>query len=529
MQKQIIKIFFSLAILILLMSFAFVVKAKEVVTPSDFTFIGAFRLPNDLSPSGLTYRYVNGQLKLYSILNTQWNSGSRGHMIEYSVPLDSSLGATEPYPLVSSYQSFGDIYQEKLTEVVDNGSGDGIPLPKIGLEDHPTVPEGLFWDEIDQRMYWAKVVGYNNTSSTSDTTIGYSVLDDASHTGSGIGSWKISPPHSQGGVGNRWSFSFAPIPQSFADAYTGGRRIGVGFGGGTSINWNGPPSIGPALFAINPPNLVTESHMGYMSSLPVELVSHLKGMGEDALRNPALPGLDLREAPYTDTEHWFLEDKSKYGVWIDTPNKHGVIAFAEMGGGNADTVILDTPTPSKTSFALADPGDIRSNDLIRIATDHNPNQNYLFEVRYVESVAGNVITLKTSLTGNPLIGGRVACGTWYDGGGPDTSRIWHPWYIYDPNDLALVAQDPINHPPSAVVPTFNDNVGTPGILYPLQGLTVGATSKYSPKGATFDSVTNRLYLAKSLGSGSNAIYVYQLNGVLINTAAPAAPSGLSVL
>ena len=93
------------------------------------------------------------------------------------------------------------------------------------------------------------------------------------------------------------------------------------------------------------------------------------------------------------------------------------------------------------------------------------------------------------------------------------SRVWNPWYIYDPADLALSAQDPVANPPQDILPVYNENVPFPGLTYPGPGLQQGALKnhRYNPRGATFDSTTNKLYVATFEPGGGQNIYVYQFN------------------
>lgn len=337
-------------------------------------------------------------------------------------------------------------------------------------------------------------------------------MDFVNHTGTGVGSWKLDVPRSEGGNGGRYSFSFSHIPSSFASTYLGGKRLAVGFGGGTSISSNGLPSLGPAAFAINPPSLSNEGHLDYLSSAPTEILSHFPDE-EYATRNALYPGLSFRAGAHTgDTEYWFPEDPCGYGVWISYGGKSGLMVWALQGAGVADTTIATVT--SKTVFTVVDPGDIQAGDVIRIGTDYVPNAVYPFEQVRVASVEGNEITLQAATTGNINVGGICHAGDWYAGGGPSVTRFWTPMYIYSEENLAATVQDQVANPPYTMPVASNVNWALEGATYPRPGTTTGESSPiYSPKGVAFDNETGRLYLmARDEGTGEvPSIWVYQLN------------------
>jgi hypothetical protein len=474
---------------------------KVTVTPEDFVFVGGFRSPDSVSfTRGMTHRYINGQLYIYV---SGYAGDTLGNVYRIPVPDDSFLAQSGTYPKVSEAVNYGDIYQDKLVDLVSNGSGSGS-YPYVGVSGGASMPSGLWWDEVDQRMYWAKTVNYNTTGETSDACVGYSTLGESS--GTGVGSWKLSPPKSQGGYGNRWAFSFTPIPSTIANTYLEGRRIGVGFGGGVSIISNGPPSIGPALFAIKTPDLGVDTHLDYMSSAPIEMISHLADVNR-AKRPPELYSLSLASGN-PPVDEWFPEDRCFYGVWVEGANKNGVIFFSKVSGGYADTVVLDTPAPTSSSFAVEDPGDIRSGDLIRVVTSVVRTESYPWQLAYVASVDGNVITLESATNGIPTVGGRVVCGTWYDGGGWASSRWFHPWYIYNPDEFVLVATG--QKTSSEVLPTYRQPVALEGLPSVQRGTGPGSSALNELRGATFDSTTNRLMLSTAVSGGFD-VRIYQLN------------------
>jgi hypothetical protein len=327
--------------------------AKALVTPDDFDYVGSFTAPTgDYFAyyieylTGLTTRWKDGRLVLYSL-----NQG--GEVVEFPVPALDDLSTTTPYPFPNEYTRYGDVYQDKITETAEWHTPDN---PGVGLA-NVTHPTGLFWDEQDQRLYWSKVTAYD-TSYLADTNLGYATLDDATGTGTGAGSWSLPTD------GFRWAFTPLALPGWFADAYTGGRRLGLGFGGYISIAGNGV-SLGPALYAFQPPDLATSPHLSELAGGAVALVSHIHGKEAPAARPSGvtlyLPGDGV-------TDEWYYTDTSPYGVWVEGEHRHGVIVFETFAAGDADTAVVAQLAPDV--IQVADPGDIRAGDLIMVGTEY---------------------------------------------------------------------------------------------------------------------------------------------------------------
>lgn len=494
---------FFFLVLLLLPSFV----CAEVIKQSDLTFVGGFKMPSAVAYNrGLTVRYVNGDLKLYTVLY----AGSRGSVYEIDVP--DTLDKTYPFNQSTEYVNWGNIYQDKIVDTVDNGRGGTVPY--VGIANDASEPSGLYWDETDQRMYWMKVVNYNNTGTNSDASLGYSILDDTTHTGTGVESWQLDDPATlgTGGWGGRYAFSMAAIPPSFANTYLEGKRLALGFGGGNSIISQGYSSLGPAVFAIAPPDPAVETHLANLTTPPTRLLSHFAYI-EDAAERPSGDGMEghsFRNYNNGDTLHWFIEDKSRYGVWVDTGSKQGILVWAHIGAGSADTTV--TSVLSDSMFTVADAGDLRDGDIIRVYTSYEPSNSYPFEQPRISSVSGNTITLESATTGNISIGSVVQGGNWYAGGGPSATRFWTPLYIYDQNDLALVAQGKLDA--NAVTPDSNSNFALNGASYPIPGQLTGNAEApaFVPRGMAYDETTNYIYFAaREDGGAGTDVWVYQVN------------------
>ncbi len=314
-------------------------QGKRLLQFNDFEYMGGFRLPNaagglDLRfGRGLAHRYLGQDLRFLSAGHKPAGAPlalRAGGVFEFGFP---GLSVRPPFPLAPIVRQWGDIYQNKMVV--------GIPPGKSwSLND---TPRGLWWDEQDQRLYWSYACGGGDDSycdRPESFSLGASVLDSTTGRGRALGCWRIgSAPYKcviRGCV---------PIPEWFAKTYTRGRRIGVGFGGSFSMMNNGGVSHGPSLWAINPP---TSPHMSTIDA--TTLVSY----HPPNLRPYTSPMRCQRPADYrmpaaTDKRrfdgwlvrngigYWSWTDEIHQGcVWIDLPDRHGVLFFPVLGHGLLD-------------------------------------------------------------------------------------------------------------------------------------------------------------------------------------------------
>ena len=111
---------------------------------------------------------------------------------------------------------------------------------------------GLLFDPATNRLYWSAGNSYDAVMWP-QPTVGYSVLNDATWVATGMGEYYLDSS-TYGIRGAHLLYGgFTPIPQWFAASYTGGKTLGVGFGGNFSVVSNGG-GFGPALAVIAPPD-----------------------------------------------------------------------------------------------------------------------------------------------------------------------------------------------------------------------------------------------------------------------------------
>jgi hypothetical protein len=278
-----------------------------VLKQSDFEYLGAFNLPQEAAGwstgfggSGLAHRYVSGKLRLITGTHRYGNDA----LYEVEFPgWGSEVGGRPTAKIVTTIGVAG--FVGKKAAVVPPDSTQ--PL------------HGLCWDESRKRLYYSFASWYNTEGDT--PSLGFATLGSPVK---GYGPWKSNKAHCQKVRGGSLL-----IPQWFADKYTGGRSLGLGFGGSYSIWAEG--SKGPHLSAVKHPT--TEAAGTGLDT--VVLVDYPgTGTADWAKRNTDYTN-GLWCPPATTTTGYWTGMDTIYGscAWIDLPEKHGVVYVATLGHG----------------------------------------------------------------------------------------------------------------------------------------------------------------------------------------------------
>jgi PKD repeat protein len=289
-----------------------------VVNSTSFSYLGSFALPHSANNSdtaysmgGLAYRYVNGNLQFFGT-----NSDNSGNLVyEFNYPGISSNQSNLPQAQV--VKNWGDIYTgQKLDDYNSSGALNS---------DDPTY--GLYYDSTSNELYWTYGDSYNAQYPTQQS-IGYSTLNDATGVATGAGAWSLAnrpEKFDRGGI--------VQIPQWFANRYTGGDTLGVGFGGYYSIV--STASLGPALAAIAPPNPANNADDSALPNVP--LLGYPYGAADEAHRDTGYASTyeGTQWNPANGTGYWTWSDSiMSGGTWINTPTMQGVLFIAKVGQGN---------------------------------------------------------------------------------------------------------------------------------------------------------------------------------------------------
>jgi hypothetical protein len=474
---------------------------KKALRPSDFSYLGAFLVPQDDSMNtswqvGLTHRYVRGNLRLYTTGFPYFP------LYEFSVP---ALKTTAPYDVASRTANFGDIYGAK--RVTDSG-GANI--------------RGLYWDEVDQRMYWVFQDDYN-PSFANNACLGYSTLNDGSKTGTAVKAVRMPP--SVGCIVANGGLTGVP---AWFSSLTGRRgcRLAVGFGGKESGSL--PMSMGPALTMLDPAEISAAADQAYLSTAYTVLrhatLNHVYGSGHYRAKRPDLDYYTIADPGWNagagGAGWWGWDCQLRQSAcWIDTPSKSGFLVIpTHLTRGNSDgphtgsqasTVASATRTQVVLSRAI---DGLEVGEVMYVAASYAQGS----VPAKVVQISGLAVTVTDATsTGSPLpvaptVGGSVARGEFYAASQPWFSRLKHTWYLYDPLAMASsaglggsVASDSI--PWSSAW----DQRFPGGVSYPIA--SSGGVPANIVTGMTFDTATSRLFVrVRSDSPYSDLIHVYQV-------------------
>lgn len=302
--------------------------SKTLLAQTDFTYLGAFRLPVTVGGfdatwgRGLAHRYVNGQLRFLTTAYAQTGTTSTP-VYEVSSP---GYSLAPPYPNAPLMRLWGDVFRD--------GAGNQKLPTRPGAA---TDVFGLYWDAPTQRLYFTGGMTYW-VDPGEFVSLGYATLDESTGKGTATGAWGFKD--------RSWKFTMGgvlPIPQWFEQAYVPGRRLAAGFGGFLSSGVT-LYSMGPALTAF-PPNLANYPDQSQISA-------HTPLVGYPFLDPPwwtnggSVPvgsNRAERDTDYKTELDWPPHNGKGYfqwadaiwqgGAWIDLPTKHGVIFAALLGNG----------------------------------------------------------------------------------------------------------------------------------------------------------------------------------------------------
>jgi len=295
-------------------------RTPGLIDASNFDYVGSISLPdvpvstgyNDdktYFPSGITLRTVNGERRMILATGVYQQT-----VYEVAIPtpgkiIGSDLSAVPQAPLRTV---FG-----------------GLPM-LTGDSSNPTASDnGMMWyDPSTDLLYWANYNSYLTTAIT------FPILESASLSGdvlTPIGGW-YQPDDPDGAPGKSFWGGVTSIPQDFADKYTDGKTLGVGFGG-NDYSINASNSWGPALAAVSLP--APGGTMDLQSVFNSSIIARAPRDG-NYFNNAPQPA-----SPWAGT--YSSNDYVGSGVFIDLPGQKGYVTFNreatgrigyDYGGGN---------------------------------------------------------------------------------------------------------------------------------------------------------------------------------------------------
>ena len=284
-------------------------SGKRVLTIDDFEYLGSFKVPDEIegcgaafTESGLALRNAeDGTKRLFVRTGLH-----RTIIYEAAIPQLVKLEGHDHSPLKVApvKRVWGEI---KLP-----GEGDNAIRANAGF----------WWDEANRVLYWSYYHGY---CTGRPPVLGASRLEEGNRIVH-YGPWSI--PGSIPWFKSYWG-GVTQLPKSFADRYTGGRRLALGFGGYYSIC--APASRGPALAAIFAPD-PAKSTLDMVELLTYPWPKNVAAPrdGDYFVANCAWGG-QPPESP--GRGFWTMDDWVRAGAFIDLPQKHGFLALVFQGTG----------------------------------------------------------------------------------------------------------------------------------------------------------------------------------------------------
>lgn len=440
---------------------------SPTLTMADFTYLGAFQVPNTYPngdsgfASGLTFRYVNSQLRFLSYyLN--------GAVTEFVPP--STLGTGGSVPSATFVRRWNNVTSGK------SPSGYGL--------------RGLHWDELDQRLYWVFSNAYNTAASA--PSFGWSRLNDTDGTASGFGPYSFpSPP------GYKAIKGMTAIPAAYRSRL-GGYRLAAGFGGYESVMTAGPASMGPTLAAFDSQLLSTLGEGSTLPSSGVRVLVHHPHNGSPytspmrAKRNPNYLQTQDGWIPRSGIGYWTWTDSvAQSGVWIDTGTRQGFLVLVRQSmGGEQATVVNASPLGGlRYRMDLAGPlANVRVGETIACPIVSGIYPDVAATVVAADSTSVTVDLIATQAVPSPVArsSGTVYRGTFYYASTMYSTSGRIAAFVYDSDALlAGQAADTV-----AASTEFAWSVpGIPGQLPSWVDLGPGTVT-----GISFDASTKRLYV-----------------------------------
>jgi hypothetical protein len=293
---------------------------RAVITPDDLKFAGFIRIPASagslwFSDGRLAFRNLNGETRLF-LFGDRTKDNPLLEMRVSETPNPDLAKA----PTCTLVRDWGTVMAARM---ITGGSAGAYP-------------GGLYWDAARNAVWWS--YGDIYVPNQSHPTLGCTILDD------GRGAWTSYGPWRTEWTSQRTRGAFCDLPPAFSSAFTSGKGVGL-MASQASGNVSSP--FGAILSAVSLPDPV---------STPADVASNTHW----TVANHGIILHDMQHRMARDTRYkncgWQVKYDCQAGstidsgiplfggpdpaagqsdtmsncVWIDLPDKHGLLYFGQL-------------------------------------------------------------------------------------------------------------------------------------------------------------------------------------------------------
>lgn len=428
---------------------------RAVLRPNDLRFLGFYRFPSNMDTLAgiafptMTFRKVGGQSRVFV-----WG-GPRKDFTDYGL-MEIALPDTPSTTVATAPQ--GTLIRDwgNLTKGYANADGTG------GI-----FPTGMLYDETRNAIWWTYCAVY--VAAAEFPALGCSVLNDSNGTFQSYGPWRTQW---------RTNMTLGPlgmIPAAFAAQYTNGKRLGMV---GAQVSGNAASPFGASLSAHEFIDHTRAAANAFNDGGGYSLASHgliqhpvehkqardtnyklcmfVRGGADPYVCTPngSYGGSTVQPgAPVFGSQEGAVgtNDGMSSWVWIDLPDKHGLLYFGQLA---------TTPTGYVAPYDA----------------DGLIHRGY------------------ASLSGQPPVCCHGQDDPFFNSTGPWAHAMMPMGWIYNPDDLVATARGTASLWSRTPTSVFQWKDYSPQFQSPLDTRNIGRfPSGMFGGGAHFDPSTRRLY------------------------------------
>lgn len=506
------------------------VGGSLIVWPDDFTYLGAFKLPQSIDAAWLETLYSQGLV----FIDRPADTTEPRHLVSTNFRISpSNLGGMfYEYRVATPTIPEGDPYDAgNYPTCTVMKKWDDVTSGKMLMEYNGDLVEfaggvdarfGLGYDTVNAVFYFLYGDTYRPADETSPhfivTTLNY---DD--ETGSSEGPWMVAGQAYKGMLNG-----MLMAPESYAGTYLSGNRVCLGWGGYGSIVAVADCSMGANLTSIPDPLDTTP-----LDGVPgaVDVMGYWPynanpgaGRGREDRYQDILPCDYPLDAWGLDKYTW--RDFPRGMVWIDTGTKYGILQITREGteyNQYVNSALISSSV--RHTMSVIDPYACAPQGVNRYDVEPETKSNYQFPTQdysntnyaqgtplSIVSIVSNPAKAKNSNDGC-LVTTSAPHGftdsQQVDIRGADQSEYDAIWALPDSGGAPTATTFYIRNSQQSGLWGGVDGTGTMTVR------TLGGYASNEPIGMAFDPVEKKLYIKNPAYAGNPSVWtfvhVYQLN------------------